>query len=337
MEGALRLWLALVFLLLAPILAAAQTRGECEEGIRFIRGELGHVVDPARRADLEKLLRDAERELGESEYDECMDAIEEARASAAASPAAAGWQEPPEYLGADQGLPISLDDSFVPERGKVQPTLQTTYDRVRRVDLDGGDDETPRRSGRHRLFVGAEFEFGLGSGVSAIFAPSYVLGDAEETKQGVTEFGAKWNFLSQGDLLPALAVEASYAVPFGYQNDSPETTLKLSASKAMVRGEHAPWIYADLFWGHAFNRDTDARANLFGGVLGFAMPIASSTALMFDLVHEQESDKGRITNLVEVGLRHDIGGGVLMGLGVGAGFGGSVTDFRASLGIQKEF
>jgi hypothetical protein len=337
MGGALRPWLAPVLLQFALIpAAAAQTRSECEDGIRFIRGELGRAVDPARRADLEKLLRDAERELGESEYDECMDAIEEARASGAAGPPAAKWEEPPGYLGADQGLPISLDDSFVPERGKFEPTLQTTYDRVRRVDLEGGADEASRRSGRHQLLVAAEFEFGLGSGASAIFSPSYVLGDAEGTKQGTSEFGAKWNFLSQGDLLPALAVEASFAVPFGYQNDSPETTLKLSASKALARGRQTPWVYADLLWAHAFNREPDARANLFAGVLGFAMPIASSTALMFDLLHEQESDKGRITNLVEIGLRHDIGG-VLVGLGVGAGFGGSITDFRASLGIQKEF
>ena len=72
-------------------------------------------------------------------------------------------------------------------------------------------------------------------------------------------------------------------------------------------------------------------------MLGYTHPLGPSTALVADLVHEKDEDKGRIINLVELGLRHALPGDIILGIGVGAGFGGSTTDFRALLGIQKEF
>ncbi len=68
-----------------------QSRADCEGGIRFITESLASETRADVRDKLAKALRDAERELGENEYEECMEAVEDAReavggAQAPASP-----------------------------------------------------------------------------------------------------------------------------------------------------------------------------------------------------------------------------------------------------------
>ncbi|MBX6369276.1 MAG: hypothetical protein IRZ04_14915 [Rhodospirillales bacterium] len=326
---------------IVPSDARAQSRAECEDGVREIRTAIGEAAEPSLREELAELLREAERELGEEEYDECMMAVEDARRAMEGSPAAAARaRAPAEHLQADDGLPVTIEDAFVPRRGEAEATLSFAYDRVRRGEAEDDEDDGDEgggRSGRH-LFEGeAELEIGLGAGFAVTIGASYVLGDAEDTKSGELELGGKWNFLPQHEFLPALTVAASVALPYGFENDTTETSLGLLASKALWRGPDSPWLHANLFWIHAFNRDDDARANRFSAVLGYTHPLGPSTALVADLVHEKDEDKGRIINLVELGLRHALPGDIILGIGVGAGFGGSTTDFRALLGIQKEF
>ncbi|MEH3143965.1 MAG: hypothetical protein PGN34_01070 [Methylobacterium frigidaeris] len=73
-------------LLLLPLLAAtaagaarADEAGECRDGIAMIRAELQKArAEPVRTA-LRKHLRIAEREQDEAEFDECLDAVKDAR------------------------------------------------------------------------------------------------------------------------------------------------------------------------------------------------------------------------------------------------------------------
>jgi hypothetical protein len=127
-------------------------------------------------------------------------------------------------------------------------------------------------------------------------------------------------------------------VPYGHNSgDSVDTTLSLLGSQPLGRGPDAPYLHANLSWTHTFNREEDDRANSFFGVLGVAVPVAESTALVADVAHEQLEQKGRINNLIEVGVRQQVGGDITLGAGVGAGIGGSTTKFRALVGVQKTF
>ena len=70
--------LSLAGLLLAtPALADDKTA--CAEGIAMIRDELGKSPPEAALPKLRKALRVAEREQGEGEFDECLDAVGDAR------------------------------------------------------------------------------------------------------------------------------------------------------------------------------------------------------------------------------------------------------------------
>jgi hypothetical protein len=59
--------------------AAADDQAECKAGISMIRGEIEKKPAAAVLRKLQTALRVAEREDGEGEFDECMDAVKDAR------------------------------------------------------------------------------------------------------------------------------------------------------------------------------------------------------------------------------------------------------------------
>ncbi|ACA19337.1 conserved hypothetical protein [Methylobacterium sp. 4-46] len=67
---------------LAGGLAAAPARADdaasCRDGIAMIKAELAKSPAEPLQRSLRKALRTAERELGEGEFDECMDAVRDA-------------------------------------------------------------------------------------------------------------------------------------------------------------------------------------------------------------------------------------------------------------------
>ena len=104
-----------------------------------------------------------------------------------------------------------------------------------------------------------------------------------------------------------------------------------------VSGERVPYLHGNLFWTHVFNREEDARLNHFAGALGVALPVTASTALVLDLVHRQEEEKGHISNFVEAGVRQVLPGDIVLAAGAGAGVGGSAADYRLLVGLQVGF
>ena len=70
-------------LALATLVAMSPTRADdkaaCLDGIAMIRAELAKPAPETALPKLKKALRVAERELGEGEFDECLDAVGDAR------------------------------------------------------------------------------------------------------------------------------------------------------------------------------------------------------------------------------------------------------------------
>ena len=59
--------------------AAADDQAECTAGIDMIKAELDRKPPQATLTALQRALRSAERELKEAEFDECVDAVDDAR------------------------------------------------------------------------------------------------------------------------------------------------------------------------------------------------------------------------------------------------------------------
>ena len=68
-----------VLLVLGSVAARADDKAACLEGIAMIKAELAKPAPEAAQPKLNKALRVAERELGEGEFDECLDAVGDAR------------------------------------------------------------------------------------------------------------------------------------------------------------------------------------------------------------------------------------------------------------------
>jgi hypothetical protein len=69
--------LAILAALAAP--ASADEAADCAAGIETIKAALAKGPAEDAKAKLEKYLKDAEREMGEKEYDECLEAVEDAK------------------------------------------------------------------------------------------------------------------------------------------------------------------------------------------------------------------------------------------------------------------
>ena len=68
-----------VLLALGSVAARADDKAACVEGIAMIRAELAKPAPEAAQPKLKKALRVAEREQKEGEFDECLDAVTDAR------------------------------------------------------------------------------------------------------------------------------------------------------------------------------------------------------------------------------------------------------------------
>ena len=65
--------------LAAPRAALADDSADCDAGIEMISSEAAKDHPPATSDALKKALRVAKREKGEKEYDECLDAVADAK------------------------------------------------------------------------------------------------------------------------------------------------------------------------------------------------------------------------------------------------------------------
>jgi hypothetical protein len=59
--------------------ALSDDASDCSSGISMIKAEIGKKPQEPVLGKLEKALRDAEREQKEKEYDECLEAVEDAK------------------------------------------------------------------------------------------------------------------------------------------------------------------------------------------------------------------------------------------------------------------
>lgn len=66
-------------MLLAASSAFADDAKECTDGVAYIKAEIAKAPPKATLDKLNKALRGAEREMGEKEYDECLDFVGDAK------------------------------------------------------------------------------------------------------------------------------------------------------------------------------------------------------------------------------------------------------------------
>jgi hypothetical protein len=75
----MRIVIAAIVIVAAGDIASADDQAECRAGIEMVKSEMAKKPPQVTLTKLQSALRVAERELRESEFDECVDAVKDAR------------------------------------------------------------------------------------------------------------------------------------------------------------------------------------------------------------------------------------------------------------------
>lgn len=242
-----------------------------------------------------------------------------------------------ERVQVDQNFPVSVEGANVPDRGEIEVRLLGGYSRLRSLTSSGDEEGSQRRFGRDLTVPGVEAEIGMGSGLSATIGLSYAFGNAEEAKTGEAEFALKWNVLPQQGYLPSVSLMGGVSAPFGPGHGSSETVLGVLASQPLSDSQNAPYLHGNVLWFHALDREEDERSNRYAASIAFAVPVTRRTGLFVGYSREQQSERRRADQFVELGARQLLPGNFILGAGAGIGVGDSETDFRILIGVQKNF
>lgn len=228
-------------------------------------------------------------------------------------------------MGLSTEIPIMVEDAAAIEKGNVDLRLRSFFDRLK------------ENGGRNRLTVDPEIEVGVANGLSLKANPAYRVGNADDAQQGDVKLSAEINLLAPKDGRLGLSVEPLVDIPYGSGNMATEVGIIGRLTQPLGTSSRAPRLHVNLGWRRLIDPESDQRENRFLMVAGVNVAVAENTALAFDVVRDQQQERGKADNLVEVGVRHLIGDDLALGAGVGVGFGPDSPRYRVLLGVQRSF
>jgi hypothetical protein len=228
--------------------------------------------------------------------------------------------------GLSRFVPITIEDAYPVAPGEFE--LQAT---------GVWDHDTHDRRGDDLVTAQPTMKFGPFSGAEIYAGMPYRFGDASRRHGGDEVFGAFYNFNEQRDLLPAFAVNASYANPFGADARSGESILRLIATKSLGDPYSAPRLHINLSWYRLTDPAATERTDRYETAIGYSQSVAPHTAVVVDYVWAQKRSQGAHSNLIEAGLRHELNDHWSLSSGAGVGVGAESQDFRLLFAVQRSF
>lgn len=227
-----------------------------------------------------------------------------------------------DHLNLEEGLPTEIEDAFpVPYRGReFQASMR--YDRT-------GDH-------KDRFTLDPRVEYGFAPNWQARLSVPFYVGSADRTDSGDLGLEAFYNFNMEGLYLPAFAASARADFPTGKDSAGIDTTLKLIMTKSITK-TGLDRIHLNVAWKHNAGARDDDRHDLYQLIFGYSRRLGADTVAVVDFIREQERERKREANIIEVGLRRQITPLTVVNGGIGAGIGDESPSFRATLGVQRSF
>jgi len=222
----------------------------------------------------------------------------------------------------ETGLPITVDDATPTEKGTGEWQLSTQYEHT--------------RSSEEQLTFAPQFQYGIAKDTEFSLTVPFDIGSAVDNHGG--DLGAEilYNFIEE-DEMPAVSFAERLNLPTGDGSAGIETVTRLLASKHIFDSFGQNAIHANLGWTHYTAVTDEERRNSFMAVIGASHGFGEHTALVADLVREQEPEKHQTDNLAELGLRQELAKDFLVSIGGGVGIGEDSPAFRTTLGVQLGF
>lgn len=236
-----------------------------------------------------------------------------------ACPTASQAQSDPQALSAN--LPVRLKDAFVTVPGAIalQYGSRTTI----------GDDD------RYSLRGGPALKLGLPGRIELSIAPLRQFGDASSVHGGLAGTELEWNINRQTRLMPAFLLALIRDEPYGGGHQGPHEAVQAIATKSLGAGRDAPRVGAEIAWTHTVRPAMNERHGRWLAGLVTSRLIGSRTALVVDLVHQQQSSCRRTSTYLDTGINHVVGQSLTLSAGLGPGLiEGDAISVRVFAGIK---
>lgn len=235
-----------------------------------------------------------------------------------ASRTAAQAQADPQALSAN--LPVRLKDAFVTLPGALalQDGSRTTI----------GDD------GRYSLRGGPALKLGLPGHIELSVAPLRQFGDTSSVHGGLAGTELEWNINRQTRVMPALLVALIRDEPYGGGHQGPYYAVQAVATKSLGSGREAPRMGAEVAWAHTVRAASSERRQRWLAGLVASRLVGRQTAMVVDVVYQQQTSRKRTSNYLDVGINHVLGKSLTLSGGLGPGLVEDGISFRVFAGIK---
>jgi hypothetical protein len=221
------------------------------------------------------------------------------------------------------GLPLSVDDASTQEYGTLSTQLATHFQH-------GGDQE-------RSVVIAPEVQYGLAENVEFNVSVPYTLEHIDGGHGDNLQTGLKYNFLRESDFVPALAVEEDIDFPTAEKAAGLDLTTQFFLTKHILPQYGVTAFYLNGNWTNFGRTGFDDRRNAFMGATGFSHSLSRHTALVADLVVQQEDEKDKNDKLAEIGLRQFINKDLILSFGTGTGLNKDAPDFEFNAGLEYGF
>jgi len=229
-----------------------------------------------------------------------------------------------DHFNLEEGIPTEVEDAYpIAYRGReIQYIFR--YDRTR-DNLD-------------RFYMKPVLELGIFRNTQLSIKAPFILGsEVDKTGSGDVAVEGFYNFNMETLYIPAVAVAVDAYFPSGRNSSGVDTTTKLILTKKLGRTSFYHELHFNGMWTHNAGARNGEREHLYKFIAGYSARVRSDTVLILDFIREQEREKGKENNILELGIRYQVTPLTIVGVGAGAGMGDASPKFRAMFGLQHSF
>jgi hypothetical protein len=228
-----------------------------------------------------------------------------------------------DHTNLEEGLPTQVEDAYPTAYGNREFQLQGRYERT--------------AEGKNQFIVDPRLEYGFARNWQARISAPFKLGSGDKTGSGDIGLEAFYNFNTESLSTPAFALSARADLPTGRDSRGVDTTFKFIATKTLGKGALLQRLHLNLIYRNNAKAQAMERSNRYAAIVGYSQRLNADTVGILDFVREQELEKGKTSNILEVGLRRQVTPLRALSLGAGFGIGQNSPKFRLTAGLQQSF
>jgi len=228
-----------------------------------------------------------------------------------------------DHTNLEEGLPTEVEDAYPIAYLGRELQFQGRYERT--------DD------GKNQFVLDPRLEYGFARNWQARINVPFRLGSGDRTGSGDIGLEAFYNFNTESLSTPAFAVSARADLPTGKNSHGVDTQFKFIATKTLGAGTRLQRLHLNLIYRNNAKAQATERSNRYGVVLGYSQRLNADTVGILDFVREQELERGKTSNILEVGLRRQMTPLRTLAIGAGVGIGQESPKFRITTAFQQSF